>query len=107
MFDTDTALLKIIDNVVLVAEIADDFGEASGFDVFCRLEMIRDQRDFRVVKNRTSQRFEFLNRRRCRDVIGENHVKIANDQLACLDGVKSCMFREDLFTHIHAHIAAP
>ena len=103
MLDAHASLLEIVDNLMLVRKIANNFRKACALDIFCRLEMIRHERDLLWIEDRPTDFLEFRNRRRRRDIIRQHHIEMARNQLPWMDLRQSCMLCENLLAHIHAH----
>ena len=103
VLDAHAALFKVIDDLVLMSKIADRFGKLCRLDVLGRLEMIRHECDFRIVKDRAANLLEFRNGWRRRDIVREYHIELTRDELTGFHGIKAGVFREDLLAHSHTH----
>ena len=107
VLDADAALLEVVDDALRLCEIAHDLREACALDVLRRLEMIRHERNLRVVKDLAADLVELRNRRRRRDVVRKHHVELARDELACVHLREAGVPGENLLAHIHAHEICP
>lgn len=103
VLDAHAALLEIVDDLVLACEIAYDLRELCRLDVLGRLEVVRHERDLRVIEDRTADLLEFRDGRRCRDVVREYHIELTGHELTGLHGIEASVFRENLLAHSHTH----
>ena len=79
VFNADAADFKVMRNAVLLSEVADNFSQAGGLDVLIRREMVGNQGNLGLVENRLADLIELCNGRRCRNIVGQDHIKAASN----------------------------
>ena len=103
VLDAHAALLEVIDDLVLARKVTDDLRELCRLNVLGRLEVIRHERDLRVVEDRAANLLKLGDGRRCRDVVGQYHIELAGHELTGFYRIEAGVFREDLLAHSHTH----
>ena len=103
VLDADAALLEVIDDLVLARKVTDDLRELCRLNILGRLEVIRHERNLRVVEDRAANLLKLGDGRRCRDVVGQYHIELAGHELTGFYRIEAGVFREDLLAHSHTH----
>ena len=94
---------KIVGNIMLSCKIPHLFAQGSGFNILAGRKMIRHQRDFIFVKNRTPNLFKLIDGRRSCNIVRQYQVHLGNQQVAGFHKVPAYMHGQDFLCHCHAH----
>jgi len=108
VFDTDTADVIIMQDVVFICEIAHQTALLRRLDILVRRKMIHRQRDAAAVKHMIRPgAFKFIDRNGSGDVVSVNDIKLCLDQLAGLYFTQTRVRSKDFLCHCHSHSDDP
>ena len=78
---------------LLAGKFTQTFCKVGTFNIFSRLKMVGNQRNFFRIKNGLTDAFKFFQRRRSGNVVSHNQIQVANYKLPCLDAFNVGMTR--------------
>jgi len=101
VLDAHTSLLEVVRDAELVREVPGHLGLLGRLDVLVRRIVVGDEKDPLAVEDAGADLAHGLDGDGRRDVVGEDAVEIALDELAGNDLVDPGVVGEDLLRHGH------
>ena len=101
MLNTHTALLKIVDDLMLMGKIARDLGLLGTLDVLVGRVMVGHEANPLAVKHSSTNLAHRLDGDGSRNVVGEHQVEVALNQLARHNLIESRVGGQNLLCHGH------
>ena len=101
VLDAHAALFEVVRDAVLVREVPGHLGLLGRLDVLVGRVVVGDEKDLLAVEDACADLAHGLDGDGCRDVVGEDTVEVALDELAGDDLVEPGVVGEDLLCHGH------